>query len=533
MIVTTAQEQNLINECSGCCPVPLCDPPSKICESKTGESGCDDYAADYSAWLIRLNAWVAEDPENRDPEDYLAIEAPPTEPEGYDDYVHGCFGPFQAPEIEPTEDMPTIYRRHRTEQVYTPHAGRWEIHSSNAFTGPDPEFGIDGSGFTRLRRDDITTGTGMETIGNAFAEEGVIIICETSPEEYEVELLGGGPIDYGDLNLDDTLPPPECTSSTRKLWIEKNHWTRDDTIPSKPECPVTYPEGFGDHDLINADITEEDYYTTTLSDPVTKAELVAAALSRVPVEWPDEPTGFLCVASMVVSWPTLADLMVTPEDEDPEDEELPEPYYPECADELAPVETSVLAVATPIRYKMGIPDTDSYGGYTDAHAQWVIFHAVWLGADPETRGEEPIEPRLRSVYDLQWDEVFFPKEWEDWKELKDAFDAATAAHEAWEECMEAAVGEEEEEACGEEPTVPDDPGAEPTRPSLVASRSWEWAGSVATDDDKRSDWFEIAAPETEGQTRIVNVMVICYHCTRTGVLPTVHGETFKLDEEEP
>lgn len=209
----------------------------------------------------------------------------------------------------------------------------------------------------------------------------------------------------------------------------------------------------------------------------------------------------------------------------------------DCEDIEPPIPT--IATVTKARYRVGIPGGDRWEATTAewlawdaageedeergpeppkttqdaAHAAWVIAHAAWTAADPDERGEEPLEPTPRSTYELQWDEVFFPEEWEIWKAAKDAFDAATAAHEIWTEC---------EEDCGDEPVIPDDPGAEPTAPSLVASRSWVYAAA------EWSSWFEIAVPTQPGETRVVNMLVICYRSAALGQKPTAHGEVYEL-----
>jgi len=93
----------------------------------------------------------------------------------------------------------------------------------------------------------------------------------------------------------------------------------------------------------------------------------------------------------------------------------------------------------------------------------------------------------RSTWEMQWDEGFFPKAWLDW-------DSGGRI------------------------------GPEPTRPSLLASRSWNYSGG-----DGISEWFYPAVPADVGETRIVNVMVKCWKSTRLGVKPTISGEVFVFD----
>jgi len=204
-------------------------------------------------------------------------------------------------------------------------------------------------------------------------------------------------------------------------------------------------------------------------------------------------------------------------------------------DEIDPARPNSMDVIK-ARYQIGIPNGDRWNATTDewiawdasdhsepeplktsfdvAHAAWVTAHAAWVSADPETRGPEPIEPTQRSVFECQWDEVFFPAEWEAWKLLYDAYVDAVNAYSAW-----VAAG-----SVGTPPTVPDDPGAAPTpAPSLVASRSWTYGGT-----DEFSSWFEIDIPEVVGETRVVNMMVKCFRSSRLGLKPTAHGEVYVL-----
>jgi hypothetical protein len=198
------------------------------------------------------------------------------------------------------------------------------------------------------------------------------------------------------------------------------------------------------------------------------------------------------------------------------------------------------AIVTLARYRIGIPagerwdatsaawlawdaaDPETRGDeppvttFDVAHAAWVIAHAEWTAADEDERGDEPIEPTRRTTYEWQGDEVFFPTEWSAWRALQDAFDAATAAHEIWEDA-------EDDEERGDEPEIPDDPGAEPSGPTLTASRSWVYDGS-----DEWSEWFEIAIPDGPGETRVVNQLVICYRSASLGQKPTAHGEVYEF-----
>ena len=125
----------------------------------------------------------------------------------------------------------------------------------------------------------------------------------------------------------------------------------------------------------------------------------------------------------------------------------------------------------------------------------------------------------RSTYEAQWDEVFFPTKWTEWKSQKDSYDEAVAAHQEWQAA--------DPETRGDEPELPDNPGSAPTpAPSLVTSRSWSWGGSM---ESPWSGWFDLTPPaEGNGDTRVVNMMIKCYKCARTGVAPTAVGEIYDL-----
>lgn len=94
-----------------------------------------------------------------------------------------------------------------------------------------------------------------------------------------------------------------------------------------------------------------------------------------------------------------------------------------------------------------------------------------------------------STWEMQWDVVFFPKAYDDWV------------------------------AAGSVGTPPS------PLPSLVSSHSWIKTGSTW------SDWYEIPAPEEEGESRVVNLLVLCWRSSKTGQKPTAHGEVYVFPEE--
>lgn len=141
-------------------------------------------------------------------------------------------------------------------------------------------------------------------------------------------------------------------------------------------------------------------------------------------------------------------------------------YDPEC-------EGSILSLFKS-RYRFAPPDA------------WFTEWDAWHDG-----GEIGPEPAVRSVWEMEWDEVFFPKEWDEW---------------------------DQGGRIGAEPT--------PT-PSLVAERSWVWDG-IKTDPERWSEWYSIDPPANPGQTRIVNMMITCWKSIRTGSKPTAFGEVYEF-----
>jgi hypothetical protein len=298
------------------------------------------------------------------------------------------------------------------------------------------------------------------------------------------------------------------------------------TVPNPDEDPENPDDDFIEEQV--GQTTSTDTFTVTYSEPVELADLEAefeatkALLAENDDPWPGSECNSFTEYSYAYPEP---------------DPEAPEPDPEMPVEEVAPVCTQISSM-TKARYRMGIPSSSRWDAVTAewiawdeggregeepektsfdvAHAAWVIAKAAWDVADPETRGPEPIEPTKRTFFQIQWDEVQFPADWDAWRSLKDAFDIATAAHEAW---------EAEDPKSGPEPEVPEDPGDAPTPgPTVIASRSWSYAGA-----DDFSPWYELEVMEVEGETRVVNVMTKCYQSARLGSLPTAHGEIYESE----
>ena len=230
-----------------------------------------------------------------------------------------------------------------------------------------------------------------------------------------------------------------------------------------------------------------------------KAEWIAAtkAFLEGEIDFEDlapECLGSECASSIDVGPP------------DPPEEDPPLPPAPGPAPYINMVK---------VRYRRGIPA--SWADFDGRHAAWVIAHAAWVIEDPETRGEEPEEPTERTTYECQWDDGNFSVEWLAWEVLKEAFDEATREHAEW-----VAGG-----SLGDEPDVPDDPGAAPEPvPTLVATRSWIYAPP-----DEFSEWFVMELPATPTkpvEILDVNLLVICYRSSSLGQKPTAHGKVHEF-----
>lgn len=76
---------------------------------------------------------------------------------------------------------------------------------------------------------------------------------------------------------------------------------------------------------------------------------------------------------------------------------------------------------------------------------------------------------------------------------------------------------------------------ESPQPEVVAAdQTWTWVGPGDPEDEDswKSDWYELAPPESSGQVRVVNIRFECYRSTKFGVKPQVTGEAYEIPPEE-
>jgi hypothetical protein len=384
--------------------------------------------------------------------------------------------------------------------------------------------------------DDIESRACASTLTASFSDSSDYTITLDGEEDEEGEVFETGTFNESGTGTETTWvgtynqtqsfpssPPPSSASGSIPYpgcpfvtFMGEGH-VYADLGSSKTTVTSLYDgiEGFDDY----SDVTTETF-SVTYSEPVELADIIAEIAARAALLGSDPWPGTACQSEAVYSYGYP----------DPELDEEGDPIPPE-PDAPAPEPVcQQVSSATKARYRIGIPSGDVWKATTDAWIAWDEADpdergeeppktsydealALWTDADPETRGPEPIP---RTYYAWQGDEVFFPAAWEAWKALSDAYAAAVAAHEAWEDA--------DPDDRGDEPEIPEDPGAAPTPgPSLVASRSWTYSGA-----DEWSPWWEIAIPETAGETRLVNQLARHYRSARLGNKPTAFGKTYAL-----
>jgi hypothetical protein len=489
MTLTTAQEYNLV--VAGCCPcgIPLAPSPRKECESKsaTSTSQDDDYTDALEEWNRKsalweaYQEWLVADPETRgpEPENEGAPGEEPEPPENYEDVDHGSWAPFIQPDGEATDDIPTLYRTkdYINTSVYDGESAIYQ--KFEAFGGNGTSELLNSSSYT----------DGVFAITSDSGNDWNNITEECTG--YNLFLATPNP-PGGEQTEVSNEKPCEPDSYIRTIELNSNS---GNSMPELQGCPGPFSPN---EEIVYWDFTQTTKEGYQLAEGVSKDEVIARATAKIREAWTAPPEGTSCSSKVETDWPKIGD--ISP--------------WPSCDD--GPPAITGEATVTKARYRIGIPNTDEYAGFDDAHEAWEEARTEWLLEDPETRGPEPLEPQERSYYAAQWDEVFFPKEWEEWKVLKDAFDTATEAHEEWEAA--------DPETRGPEPEIPADPGAAPTpAPSLIASRSFTYTGGA-----EFSEWFEIPIPEIEGETRIVNMMAKHYRSVRLGSLPTSSGEIYEF-----
>lgn len=459
MIITTSQERDLVGSCGCPCSYPAAPAPRKECQSlsrtadasDSADTEYDDEYADWAAAGATHDAWVAN-PVGPEPP---AAGPEPTKPAGYDDWDHGGWGPFAEPTGEPTDDLPTIYRRSKSNsETITGTAGVYSSYQNEVYGSdiPDSAFYVnrgsyEGATFTNteywwFQDDPIDTENYPTKTGSSTVTFG------KPPNSWNSIYTGEPPW------VTDGGPFPDCEATVRILEKEV---AVDGTEPS----PGTGP--FGNNDPVGW-IDAERELKDELSDGITKPALIEKAKAMIPA-WPEIAEGSICNSSLVVDWPKIQEFYSG----DPAG-------WPACSTDPPP-DAAASAAVTKARYRIGVPES---------------FSTV----------EVP-----RSVYEAQWDEVFFPSGHD--RTINDPdITPPDPLPEGW-----------------EHPQIPDPDAPDP---SLITARSWIWGGNMET---PFSEWFEVEIPKGEGETRVVNMLVKAYHSTRLGVVPTAHGEQWDVEEQ--
>lgn len=525
--MTLRTMQEYLRTFCGPCPPALTSEPQRRCESKTASasSADDDHTDDLAEWQRKKylfdahEAWLIADPQPaQEPPDEPDPGAEPEPPEGYGDVEHGSWAPFTQPAGDPGDDMPTLYQTLASEsgvKSFTGSVQRWQAASGDGYsdgsatwytwTAADTEIAQAFTAWRYTYGDDIGAFGGY-TVGPLGQDEST---------GFDFPTIGDGFV-WIDVEPPETVP---CTATTREILITSRHAVAGgsasdghliaDSLNSSEGADDADPTGYTTADDWQwTDLTERVSYKKTLASPVTQADVIARATGKLPAEWPDPAAGAACSSSVVLDWPKISAGF---EGADPEAEPPVAGAWLACDSLSQPLAVSGSATIIQAQYQIGIPDTESYAGYYDAHAAWVIAHAAWV-IDPEE--PEPAEPAEGKYYRWQGDEVFFPTVWDAWKVRKDAFDAAIQEHNEW------ADGDMLEP----EPIIPADPGAAPAEvPTLTASRSWLWEGGAPW-----SEMFIMAIPTIPGKTRLVNQLSAHFTSAARGSLPTAFGEVYEI-----
>lgn len=375
--------------------------------------------------------------------------------DGVADYIG--YASFTEPAGDLDDSLPLIYHGESINNTY--YDGTIKVRGAldaGSFLPPS-ELDSYESMTTVLYVDEISPFGTSETYGSTKWQKppgGGAQVCTSTadlntPVTYYVE--NAGYITFTYVNTTDSCTETEVIQSA-------NYTATNGTEPFLLGCPGPWATT----ETHYWDLDRADKIGFRLIEPKSEPELIADAIAEIPAGWTSPGNG--CVAFVTSTWPSIG-------------ETTPEGGWPICddydpTDDPRPPSAEGEVTARKSRYRFAPPDA------------WFTEWDAWHDG-----GEIGPEPAVRSVWEMEWDEVFFPKEWDEW---------------------------DQGGRIGAEPT--------PT-PSLVAERSWVWDGNPA---NRWSDWYVMDAPETEGEKRVVNVMVICWKSTRTGVKPTVSGEVYEF-----
>lgn len=175
-------------------------------------------------------------------------------------------------------------------------------------------------------------------------------------------------------------------------------------------------------------------------------------------------------------------------------------------------------------YYFAPEDADDWAlNITNVRFRWVLDPQIVYTSDgSDSDSAQDIESFWEGTYfKVIWQNLIEPTAYGAWLILKLAYDAAVLAHAAWVDAG----------SVGDEPAVPDDPGAAPTpAATLSADQTWEWTGPLDPEDESTytSPWFSLPAPTENGEGRVVNVRYYCYPSSPYGYKPQTVGEGYEI-----
>jgi hypothetical protein len=311
MSIETLDDWNdRLGQC-GCCEMPVCPEPIIVCQSVSATA----------------NACGGSPPSG---------------------WTSTCSAPIAEPAGDPTDPLPAIYRAKKTtSEEWEGSWGYWEV-KSESFSGAE---GIIANGqhftlvattaggeFSQIVNTEYTSRWIDEDDDGDFIFDGTTSTTSTSDNPY-----------YQPLWDEPGLPPNVCTATTRKYYDfygEKNEGTQ----PAAPSFPIPYDQEVEIIEwAINAKYSSGSFLT--LSDPITKDELLADAIADLPEEWTSP--GSSCAAKLETTWPEIQDMYVAGD---------PDPVWPDCEYGSFPIPASATATARKVRFRFRIPDTHT-GSY--------------------------------------------------------------------------------------------------------------------------------------------------------------------------
>lgn len=431
----------------------------------------------------------------------------------FDDYQY-LFVPYIKPSGKDSGEIPQLYR---TETVKNWQS--WERGVAVWYEGWD-ENPTSAGDYAELRQQvDITTGidyqgswTLTQTSNSATVYPGysdaVLSTNVSAGIGYSISLTHIFSVSE-DFAWDEANEDNHQVTDAEKYSVSENTWTHyGDTIRHWTNDSVPSLQGAGGSDNERTyyfDVTTGSLFRRKLTEPLSKTTFFADARakleskpfdSKVYTTPPVSSTGIESLKNAIGGaakkrWPLIEDAS---------------PWQAqEVFDGQPPTDFKVTPNLVGLKYKVGIPES-----WVEKNNAWF----AWSIADPDDRGAEPLG--RRSVYECSWQEIFFPKKWDEWVD----------SHNTW-ETQHAAWEEEDPDERGDEPVEPEKPTAKGDTPTLVNSRVWVYGGPGSSD---YSDAFQMPPPNDLGEVRIANMKIICWKSARIGKKPSIHGEVYEFPE---